>query len=592
MKASLLHHKPDLLQPLRAKDHAKRPDRPAPSTPDFDKKKKLAALASPLPKAAEKENRSVSKQAAAFHPAAQSDTATSRSSGQKPGGKAKGRAEDKKVLVLEASEATDHSFEEEEKRIRRESLVKDFLLSLVNKEAALQAEAQRYLWDYLKKNSKVHDVHVTYADELREVNLKKKLLSNFRIAALGYRFRFKLLRNFARVFTRLLKKPLDEVLAHSFREVKLVKRQLHRPSPRPTKKPVRSPPKSNAAYKSQAPTPTETTTLSASNGEIKRPTASKTPKIKKEDFSKKDAATPVKAAPAAKPAPTKQAKPDPKEKSLRPEILRSSGKKKGVLNSSLDDHLYRSKRGHASLDSSAEKNLRTSIEVGSLVSKPDIAKKASLPKLLDNSKHIVIKHQEVKDEIKKRLLQQVRGGPDDEEDDAEYQSSRVEPLAGPKDASKRVEGPGIDDELYGRKLAGKPGSSSDPRNTVAARLCRPPLATQPRTWRRPEETEPELERGFGKPTPAAEPEHRALEHEAAVPRRDPGGEGEVRGRGAAGRPRGERRAEHLLPLDLGPAAACGGRALRGRRPQAGAEALQARLPQEVQEQSVASAHAA
>ena len=598
MKTSQQHFKPDLLQPLRAKDsakHDKRADRPAPNTPDFDKKKKIAAATpSPLPRAPEKENRSISKQAPGLHTSACAETAGTRSSGQKPGTKARAKADDKKVLVLEASEATDHSFEEEEKRIRRESLVRDFLLTLVKKDAALQEEAQRYLWDYLKKNSKVHDVHLTYADELREVNLKKKLLSNFRIAADNHKFRFKLVRNFARIFNRLLKKPLDEALAHAFREAKLVKRQLHRPSPRPTKKPVKSPPKSHAAFKSQAPTPTETTTLSASNAEIKRPTASKTPKIKKEDFSKKDVATPVKGTPVAKPLP-KQAKPDPKEKAQqRAEILRSSGKKKGVLNSSLDDHLYRSKRGHASLDSSAEKNLRTSIEVGSLVSKPEIAKKASLPKLLDNSKHIVIKHQEVKDEIKKRLLQQVHsGGADEEEDaDAEYESRRTELMADLKDASKRIEGPGLDEELYGRKLAGTPGSRSYPRNPVPARLGRAPLAAQPRPRRRLQKSEPEPERRFGEPAPPTRPELRALEHEAAVPGRDPGSEGEVRGGDVAGRPGGARRAEHLLPLDIGPPAAGARGALGGRRPEAGAEAVQAGLPQAVPEQSVPCADAA
>ncbi len=460
MKTNQHQNRPELLQPVRSKDAGKqdkRVDKPTPSTPDFDKKKKTAAQVSPIPKAADKENRSVSKHTVVFHPLPNHDT-TNRPSGQKPTSKPKQKPsdrDDRKAPALEATEITDHSFEEEERRIRRESLIKDFLIIMLNKDALLQEEAKSYLWDYLKKNSKVHEVHVAYADELREVNLKKKLLSKFRIAAENHKFRFKLVRNFARIFNRLLKKPLEEVVAAGLKEVKNVKRQLHRANPRPTKKLAKSPPKSSAAYKSQAPTPTETTTLSASNGEIKRPNVSKTPRIKKEDFSKKEVVTPVKGTPIPKVAP-KLLKPDPKDKPLRQDLLRSSGKKNGVLNSSLDENLYRSKRGHSSLDASAEKNLRTSIEVGSLVSKPEIAKKASLPKLLDNSKHIVIKHQEVKDEIKKRLLQQVRATAEEDEDlDGEYESRRTDNPADLRDSK-------LDDEITGRKLARSLGLTQRP----------------------------------------------------------------------------------------------------------------------------------
>jgi hypothetical protein len=498
MKISQHHNRPDLLQPVRSKEVArtdKRAERPAPSTPDFDKKKKIIAHISPISKIVEKENRSVAKPVVQFNSSTHPEP-SNRSSAQKPGSKSKPKAaekDEKKGRALESSEITDHSFEEEEKRIRRESLIKDFLIILLHKDASVQEDSKRFLWEYLKKNSKVHDVHVTYADELREVNLKKKFLSNFSIAAENHKFRFKLVRNFSRILSRLWKKPLDEVMAHGFKEVKNVKRQLHRANPRVTKKPVKSPPKLTAAFKSQVPTPTETTTLSASNGEIKRPNASKTPKIKKEDFSKKEAATPVKGTPLSKAA--KLAKADPKDKNQKLDHLKSSGKKKGGLNSSLDENIYRSKRGHASMDASAEKNLRTSIEVASLVSKADLSKKASLPKLLDNSKHIVIKHQEVKDEIKKRLLQQVRGGPAEDEE-GDYESRRSQHFSGPPIDEKKQEDHRLDDDIFGRKLVGTLPSPSHPRDPVAARVRRTPFQAQPRLGGGLQENQPQPQRGL------------------------------------------------------------------------------------------------
>ena len=431
------HNRNDLLQPLRSKEPVKNDrkfEKPAPSTPDFEKKKQVGMQVSPISKKHEKESKSTSKQGGY--------DSVSKSTTVKVHLKQKVKIVDKEEkisLAKQEQDPLDSSFEEEEKRIRRESLARDFVSILANKEATLIEDAGSFLIDYLKKSAKVYEVHVEYADELRSVNLKKNFFTNIRIAVEEYRYRFKLIRNFARILGRFLQKPVELTLRSSFKDIKNLKRPIYKPSTKAPKKTYVSPSvHNNSNYRSNVQTPQETT-LTSSNPDVKRAPISKTPRIKKET-------TPVKSVNFSKSH--KPAKIEGKTH-IPPQKVSSSHKKKTLINSSLDENIYRSKRGGtSSLENSVEKNLRNSTEVTSVKTKEILSETSSHPKLTDNSQEIISKHQE----IKNRLLQQMRGKIDRSEEEEVSRNFR-ESKEG-QQSTKIEEDTRNDEDIHGRKLCG------------------------------------------------------------------------------------------------------------------------------------------
>lgn len=112
----------------------------------------------------------------------------------------------------------------EEQRIRRENLIKDFVMILGRKSDHIEFQAKKGLIDALYKCHKVYDVHLEYANELRETSLKTRLISNWKAAIQKYKFRSKLVKNFARVLERCYKPKFDEVFQEAIKRIKTIKR--------------------------------------------------------------------------------------------------------------------------------------------------------------------------------------------------------------------------------------------------------------------------------------------------------------------------------------------------------------------------------
>lgn len=272
----------DALQPLRStKDSvnqstsytSKTRERPTPSTPDFDRKKSPIAGTSPLGKAG---TRAVGK------PLVQSS--------QKPAIKLVNKTQEKENLlekrisqlklahesslaqieVLESASKKDDSFELQERKIRRETLLKDLLLTVARKLSQRSRDNLVDTLDSLKKNSQVYTIRLSCAEEFREVALKTKFLTTFKLASEKYQFRVRLIRNFVRVFERLTKPSLVNVISHAFASVQTAKRALHKTNMKQTKRGKSPPGKS-------LPQPTETRSsgpgISSQRGENKKSVA-------------------------------------------------------------------------------------------------------------------------------------------------------------------------------------------------------------------------------------------------------------------------------------------------------------------------------
>lgn len=264
MRSSQIN-KIEMLAPVRSKELSKPKERGVQLTPDFDKKKPLAQ-ASPIGKTSEKENKTAGKAMASAAVGGVDLNARmvfgySSKSNQAGANKEKPKIKimekeavgiDKRIQLLKKEfEAEDRrearledSFEEQEKRIRRENLLKDFSLLLSRKWSRTESTSKIALLEYLKKNSKIHEVHCSYACELRDANLKRWLLDLWMQAAEKHRFRTKLVRNFARIFNRLLKPHAEAQMQEGVKAIRAVKKPLHRAG-------QRAKPKKNSPQKTE-----------------------------------------------------------------------------------------------------------------------------------------------------------------------------------------------------------------------------------------------------------------------------------------------------------------------------------------------------
>ena len=120
----------------------------------------------------------------------------------------------------------------------------DFSLLLSRKWSRTESTSKIALLEYLKKNSKIHEVHCSYACELRDANLKRWLLDLWMQAAEKHRFRTKLVRNFARIFNRLLKPHAEAQMQEGVKAIRAVKKPLHRAG-------QRAKPKKNSPQKTE-----------------------------------------------------------------------------------------------------------------------------------------------------------------------------------------------------------------------------------------------------------------------------------------------------------------------------------------------------
>lgn len=107
--------------------------------------------------------------------------------------------------VQDLIENHDASFEEEEKKIRRENLIKDFVMILARKADHIEAESKRGLIESLRKCPRIYEVHMAYAVEMRNTSLKNYLFLYLKKAVEKYKYRSKLIKNFARVLERSFK---------------------------------------------------------------------------------------------------------------------------------------------------------------------------------------------------------------------------------------------------------------------------------------------------------------------------------------------------------------------------------------------------
>lgn len=244
--------KMEALQPLRStKDsvsqstsYTSRPkERPTPSTPDFDRKKSPLGT-SPLGKGLVK---------ASPKPQANSS--------QKPPVKIVSKLQEKESILekrisqlklahetsmaqietLGSASKKDDSFELQERKIRRETLLKDLLQLTARKFASQTRICLEDSIEGLRRNSQIYSIQLSCAYEFREATLKVKFLTQLKTAAEKYRFRTKLIRNFARVFERLARPSINDVLSHAFTSVQVAKRALHKTNMKQVKR-GRSPP--------------------------------------------------------------------------------------------------------------------------------------------------------------------------------------------------------------------------------------------------------------------------------------------------------------------------------------------------------------
>lgn len=244
--------KMEALQPLKSmKDsvsnstsYTSRPkERPTPSTPDFDRKKSRLGT-SPLGKGASKPP---------AKPLVQSS--------QKPPVKIVSKLQEKESILekrisqlklahetsmaqietLGSASKKDDSFEQQERKIRRETLLKDLLQLVARKIACQSRSCFEESIDGLRRNSQIYSIQLSCAYEFRDVSLKVKFLTNLKAAAEKHRFRTRLIRNFARVFERLARPSIANVLGHAFTSVQVAKRALHKTNMKQVKR-GRSPP--------------------------------------------------------------------------------------------------------------------------------------------------------------------------------------------------------------------------------------------------------------------------------------------------------------------------------------------------------------
>ena len=134
----------------------------------------------------------------------------------------------------------DSSFEKEERRIRIENFTKEFIIVSLGVIEKNQDREKRSLIEYLRKNSRICEVHWEYAIQQRGSWLKRQFLEKLQIATKKHIYRMKLIRNLARILNRPLRTHILSTLASAFSRTKLLKTPLYKPSKDNSKKAFRN----------------------------------------------------------------------------------------------------------------------------------------------------------------------------------------------------------------------------------------------------------------------------------------------------------------------------------------------------------------
>ena len=229
-----LTFKHDFLANSRTKEQQARKDK-SPSTPGFDKKNKAGLSHTNIsPMIKSKENKSPITTKLSDQGPKTKSTVALKQLGHPKGKKDKESNElEKRILQLkkqtigfledEEKEAQNARIEgekhraeiEEERRNARETKMKCFADIVDGVIRNRQVLDKLSLLEYLKKYSKVYVVQLDYATQLNIAWQKKRFLSKWKEAVGLYKYRFKLIRNFARFLNLHLHEKVKNVLVDS-----------------------------------------------------------------------------------------------------------------------------------------------------------------------------------------------------------------------------------------------------------------------------------------------------------------------------------------------------------------------------------------
>jgi hypothetical protein len=414
----------EALQPLRStKDSSnnsttyssKPKEKVAPSTPDFDRKKSAIGT-SPLGKGALKLTGKTLVQ-----------------SSQKPGIKIVSKPIEKENLLekrisqlrlvheaslaqiepLESASKKDDSFEIQERKIRRETLLKD-VVQLVSRQVNNHSRTCIFeSFEALRRNSKIYSIQSACAAEFREASLRFRFLTSLKLAAEKYQFRFRLIRNFIRVFERLTRPSIKSVLELAFTSVQTAKRALHKTNMKQVKR-GRSPPGKALPAPSDHKASTGLTTqrgdnkksLAAINTSSTSTTVTNASQVSTKDSkltTKKDTsrlATPVRASTR----PTKEAEKSPLQRSTEKKTPTKTSAAAAPPPMAVAESISPSKN---KLDDSVD-------------TVPQGPRTSAI--LISCSSSVNTRHQE----MKKKLLRQIQGGQDDEDLNVTVRESKAD----------------------------------------------------------------------------------------------------------------------------------------------------------------------
>lgn len=234
-----LTFKSDFFANSRAKEQHTRKDK-SPATPGFEKKSKAVLSQtniSPIVKS--KENKSPFASKLTDQGPKTKSTAALKNLGHPKAKNDKDNHELEK-RILQLKKQTIGFFEDEEKEAQRARMEAERERAEIEEEQRQAREAKMKcfadivdgvirnrqvldklsLLEYLRKYSKVYTVQLDYGIELNRVWQKKRFLSQWKEAVRLYRYRFKLIRNFARFLNLHLRDKVKKVLEDSISVIK------------------------------------------------------------------------------------------------------------------------------------------------------------------------------------------------------------------------------------------------------------------------------------------------------------------------------------------------------------------------------------
>lgn len=294
--------------------------------------------------------------------------------------------------------------------------------------------------ELLRKFSRIYEVQMDYARELRETTLKKEFLNKFAEAASKYNFHMRLVRNFARILNRPLKIQTNLVLKQGFGHIQAVKVPLSKGmKDRRSAKPFHARHNTELSHSSNIKQTSAVVSdvpagLNYSHHNLKKQENSiKFSKVKTKQEDLTESVTPSKRSQIKdnehqeKPLASAREKLASKKKELISPVKANQApaqKKAGCrpvklksMNSSIDEGSFQSTKIRQSTNVS---DLRAVTEkLDELPEKKDSvaelttefkSRKVNNP---ENSESILSKHQE----IKNKLLRQIRGESDEEEEE-------------------------------------------------------------------------------------------------------------------------------------------------------------------------------